>query len=320
MGTFDVQEAERRRESPAGMHFYGLYRECPRKWYLKYPCGLRPKQVSPALMLGGALHEALEVYYEDFSLMRAQKIFREALADRKPNYQDSMKFLDDFNRGPVMLETFHREVGLKDKESYEVIELEHEYQVPIGPPESKFLFTVRPDKVLKRRTTKVIYPVEVKSTSYSVSAAASSAERSDQVTGYLWALNKMHPEWQLGGCLIDTIYNKKSVFEAKRMETPAMRSKHELATFEMGLYGTIVEVTQKYKSLENYPWPLLFPQVRAACSHWGCEYMGVCFTNMQPGEIPPGFQHDDWRGELSQAFRKTQSFKLDSITYGKEPV
>lgn len=315
MGAPEVKATERRRESPAGMTFYGLYRECPRKWYLKYFMGLRPTTTSGALCLGGAIHEALEVYYGAFSLGQAQQAFRDALANRRSQYVDLTKFNEDFNRGPTMLQAFHERVGQFELKDYEVIELETEYQVPVGPEEAGFRFTVRPDKVLKRRSSGVIYPVEVKTTSYSLSAAASSADRGDQVTGYLWAVAKMHPEWEIGGCLLDIIYNKKSVFEAERMPTPSMRSKFELATFEMGLYGTIVELTQKYQSLETYPWPLIFPQYRSACSHWGCEYQGICFTNLKPDEVPPGFTKDPWKQEISEVFKKTQGFKLEGITY-----
>lgn len=318
MGVFDVREGERRRESPAGIHYYGLYRECPRKWYLKYPMGLRPLHTAPALLMGGAMHEALAVYYENFNLQRAQKVFREALSDRKPEYADGTKFTEDFNRGPRMLEEFHEKVGKVDALDYDVIEVEHEYQIPFGP--DNFLFTIRPDRVLQKKLNRLYYPVETKTSSYSLTSAGVTADRSDQVTGYLWALSRVHPDWNIGGCLIDIIYNKKSVFDAARMGTPAYRNKHELIMFEMGLYGTVVELTQKYKSLEHYPWPLLFPQHRAACSHWGCEYLGICFTNLQPDEVPPGFIKDDWKSDMSSAFAKTQSFSLDDITYNQKEV
>lgn len=316
MGVFDVQQEERRRESPAGIHFYGLYRDCPRKWYLKYMLGLRPSFTSPAFLLGGAMHDALQAYYEGKgSLEHAQRVFRDGLSDRRTQYAEISKFTEDFNRGPKMLEVFHERVGKDDFSNYELIEAEREYRINFGPEGSRFTFTMRPDRVLRRRSDKLVFPVETKTSSYSVTAAGTAAERGDQVTSYLWGLTKEHPDWEIGGCLIDVLYNKGSVFDSKRTATPAFRSKYELQTFELGLYGTIVELTQKYLSLESYPWPLLFPQHRASCSHWGCEYMGVCFTPIKDGEVPPGFIKDEWKREVSETVKKTQDFTLDGIKY-----
>jgi len=322
MGVFDVQQEERRRESPAGMHFYGLYRECPRKWYLKYMLGLRPQFTSPAFLFGGAMHEALQVYYEGRgNLSHAQKAFRDELADRRNQYAELSKYTDDFNRGVILLEKFHDNIGKDDAAKYDIVETEHEYQIPFGPEESKFVFTIRPDRVFRRKDNGMYYPVEAKTSSYSVTAAGQAAERGDQVTGYLWGLSKAHPDWELGGCLIDVLYNKGKVFDAKRVENPAFRSKYELQVFEMGLYGTVVELTQKYNSLDTFPWPLIFPQHRSVCSHWGCEYMGVCFTPVKEGEVPPGFVRDEWKKDMSDAFKKTQDFTLDGISYeGKKVV
>ena len=43
----------------------GEYMRCPIRFYFKYVLGLEPKEPSPALTFGSAIHEAMNVLYED---------------------------------------------------------------------------------------------------------------------------------------------------------------------------------------------------------------------------------------------------------------
>lgn len=315
MGTPDLKVGERRRESPSGFHFYSTYRNCPRSWYLKYVLGLRPQFTPTPLLFGGAIHEAISVFYQNnLNLPMAVREFREQMQDRRPEYQDLEKFTDDFNRGQPLLEKWASRWEAHDQDVYKVLEVEHEHQVALGP-DNEFTFTVRPDRVLKSKKTGVVYVCETKTTSWSLQRMFASTEKSDQVTSYIWAVRKTHPDWNVESCIIDVLYNKGKVFDADRPGL-AIRSKGDLAVFELGLYGTITELTQKYLSLSRYPWPLLFPCNRTHCSLFGCEYDSICSTNVQPGELPPGFRKDDWTQELDNQVKVTQNFTLSGLLKG----
>lgn len=312
MSASDVRAEERRRESPSGWHYYALYRQSPKKWYNKYVLGLKPAKTSPPLLFGGAMHDAFAVYYSNNgSLPMTQDRFRRFMVDRKDEYADPAKYLEDFNRGPKMLEVFDEKIGKDDFQRYDIIETEKGYEVPVGPPGQELMFTVRPDRVFRNKTSGVYVVMESKTTGWSIDGMFKNTERGGQVTSYIWALRKMHPEWDVQGCYIDVIYNRKSVFDAARPGM-AFRSKYDLGIFEMSLYGTIVEVTQKYLALQTTPWPFLFP---CTCdnSQFECEYANICSSAIGPDEIPPGFVKDPWTKEMTEVMKKTQTFTLENM-------
>ncbi len=297
-----------RRESKAGFHFYYLYLDCPRKWYIKYPLGLRYKYVAPPLIFGGAIHEAMFTYFDTWSMDRGMESFVESMREREHEYEDHEKFITDLDRGPKMLEVYvHKNAN--DINKYEILENETQHKVFIGPNE-EFFITVRPDRVFRDRDTKAVFPVEVKTTGWSMNGMFNSTEDDDQVTSYIWALNKVHPEWKVDGCLIDVLYNRGKVFDTKRPGM-AIRTKSQLTIFEMEFYGLVLELSQKYKALESTPWPLLFRANHNSCKKWGCEYKNICRTNCRPGKVPPMFIQDEWRSEIEIELKKGQNFSLE---------
>ena len=310
MSVQEIQKSERRRESPSGFHYYNLYRSNPAAWYHKYILGLRPAKTKPPLLFGGAMHDTLEVYYTNgCNIEMAIDRFRRFMADRSNDYEDPAKYMEDFNRGPKMLQVFHDKVGKDDKEKYEIIECEKPYLVPIGPPTSPMLFSVRPDRVFRDKTTGVVTPMESKTTGWSLDGMFKNTERGGQVTSYIWALKKSHPEWNVEGCMIDVIYNRGNVYDARR-PGKAFRNPYQLMLWEMGMYGTIVELTQKVLTLETTPWPLLFPIHED--QQFEDDYAMLYNTQLQPEEVPPGFVKDEWKAEMSEVMKVTQSFTLTS--------
>ena len=309
MGMNDVRKEERRRESPSGFHYYNLYRSNPAAWYHKYILGLRPAKTKPPLLFGGAMHDTMEVYYTNkCNLEMAIDRFRHFMADRNQEYEDPSKYLEDLNRGPKMLTVFHDKIGQFDKEKYDIIECEKPYLVPIGPPESPMFFSVRPDRVFRDRLTKVVTPMESKTTGWSLDGMFKNTERGGQVTSYIWALKKMHPEWNVEGCQIDVMYNRGNVYDAKR-PGKAFRNKYQLMLWELGMYGTIVELTQKVIALETTPWPLLFPVHED--QQFEDDYVNLYNTQLKQDEVPPGFVRDSWKTEMSELMKITQNFKLE---------
>jgi hypothetical protein len=294
------QQDQRRRESPAGYHFYYSYWENPRNFYLKYVLGLKPRFTPPPLLKGGCIHEAMECYYkENYNIDGAIKTYNDEMEARRREYEDGEKFEDDLKGGMLMLSQWHQDWYESDKETLEVVEVEKPYEFWIGP-EKKLKFTVRPDRVMKNLSTGKYYVHDTKTTGWSISKAIAQADSEDQLTAYLWAIDKEHPEWKVDSGIIDVMYKRKSKVETHRSD-PIYRTNLDKIIFEMNIVGTIIEVTQKVKAVKSgVPWPLLFPRNGRIAGLFGDPYEALSRIDVKPGQVPVGFEKDDWSEELER--------------------
>lgn len=298
-----------RRESPSGWHFYSLYRGCPRRWYLKYIQGLKYRYTGKALIFGGVMHDAIEAYYSSgLKIDKALEIFNDELQSRKGEYEKEDDFKKDLEEGPIMLSKYDETWREHDSEKWEILELEKQHTIFFGPDDS-FKLTVRCDRVVRDKELKKIYPVETKTTRYSIPGMFANTEMDDQVSSYIWALQKVHPEWKVDSCLIDILYKRGGVVDCQRPGF-ATRGSRELMIYEMELLGTILEVSQKVASLEEIPHPFLFPCNRDHCKKYGCEYDKICRVNLKPGEVPPMYTQDSWKREMEEEMKNVQTFNL----------
>ena len=250
----------------------------------------------------------MAIYHQSYDLGATTIAFQTELTQRHEEYESEEDYQGDLERGILMIQSYYDTWSLTDPERYEILELEKQHEIWIGP-EEEFRVTIRPDRVIRDLETHQIYPCEVKTTGWSIPGMFSKTEDSDQITAYIWALNKVHPEWEVDRCLIDVLYNRGKVFKCDRPGF-AVRSKGELTLFEMEMYGTILEFTQKVKTLEKVPWPLLFRCNKDSCAQWGCEYKPICRTNLRPDEIPPMYERDDWHQEMEEDLQLQKDFQL----------
>jgi hypothetical protein len=261
---------------------------------------LLPKITSPALVYGGTIHKALEKLYKTHSIQKAQDTFTTELTNREKEYAEYDTFESDYLGGQRMLENYYQTFFEKDINEYHIIEGEKQYELPIGPEELNFSMTIKPDLVLQDKTTKEYLVRDFKTTGYSISKALKNAECNDQVTGYIWALNKAHPDWNLSCAQIDILYHRRgsNKYESFRGDE-IYRTKYDLANFELTMTGIIRDVSEKVKHLNNLPSELLFPRHGAFCGLFGCEYEDICRNDlsiyMDHEILPPhGFMYDTW--------------------------
>lgn len=309
---------ERKRESPSGWHFYSLYMQNPKHWYLKYALGLRPAYTKPALLFGGAFHEGVEAVHKKDSVDAGIGAFKNALKERKNEYEDVEQYETDLQRGPRMLDYWYQKWSKEDKERYENVYIEKEFEFGLGPGK-RFKFTVRPDRVVKERRTGFYYVMDTKTTGWSISRTIATADSDDQLTSYIWAMKNAHPDWNIDGGIVDVVYNRNGAanIEADR-SVPIYKSDQELKIFELTLVGLIAEVSQKYRDLKKYPWPLLFRRHGFVDSLFGCEYGELCKGEPpKPGVIPPGYVRDEW-AEVDYVLQNVPDFNLDAWTLEKE--
>lgn len=287
------------RESPNGYHYYSLFRDCPRKWYIKYILGLSPPHTGKALIFGGVLHKAKEIFYTSgFDIDAMIQTFHTELDARAAEYERLDDYQQDKTTGPLMLDAFAGAYRTWDMEHLEILEVETPHEILLGPEGSQVAFTVKPDLIALRDGTPVV--IDTKSTRWSISKTWQGVEMDDQVTSYVWAWNKTHPQGPVAKTAIaDVMYQKGKVVKAERSPdiiiTPFAQQ-----MFEQGMYGTIMEITQKVLALEHYPWTLLFPRHGQTCGKFGCEYADICRSNIPPGKDIPGFHKDPWVGEVEK--------------------
>lgn len=284
-----------KRESRKGYHFYSTYLDCPRKWFIKYGLRLLPETTKRALIFGSALHTGLETLYLADDLSVAKADITGYLTEHQLDYTSMEAFQEDLARGPKMLESYFRDVLPEEKEHYRLIGLEVPFEIPVGPEEIDYSITVRVDKLLENKAGEIVIG-DYKTTGWGVPRAIQSFECSDQLTAYVFAVDKVYPQRCIGG-FVDVLYSRSSVFKSQRSEF-IYRTKRELATFEQGFLSIMMEVTNKMRAFESgeYPDEFLFPRHGAFCGLFGCEYQDICRTKVKPGDVPPGYTYDDWGG------------------------
>lgn len=285
----------KRGASSAGHHYIQAYNENKWSFYLRYIRGIVPLHTKPPLIFGGAIHDAKEAFYlYDFSMDACIETFEEVMKDRALEYEDASTHADDLARGRKMLLFFGSSYAERDREKYELIEVEgsHEFRLANGLP-----VTVRWDLLARDRLTKKYYLFDTKTTGYSIPASYKNVEGGDQATMYMLGVSKIYPELyrNLAGLIPDILYKKGNVTKAERPGV-VMRTRNELIEYEQELIGLFNELSQKVEALEGgFQYPhMLFPRNGKDDSMFGSDYPGV-YRGVLPRDLeraPPGYRID----------------------------
>ncbi len=274
-------------ESISGFHFLSEYRKCPRRFMLKYVYHLVPEYKSPALLFGIAIHEALARWAVTQDIDSALFELDHSIMMSMINYADRTQAEKDLQRGTVMIKKYIETWEEVDKEKYKVLAAELGFEVKLA---NQFKFTGRVDTVVKEKDTGNVYILEHKTTGYSLGAAAHNVMIGDQATAYLFGLQKAKPSWKVIGVIPDILYNRQSVVKCERF-TPVLRTQLGLKEFELGIMGTLIEISQKVQSLEKYPWPFVFPR-NCDAAIFKCEYEDICRIRIESDKVPIGFKKE----------------------------
>jgi hypothetical protein len=278
----------KRRESPQGYHFWSAYHDCPWYFYLKYLMGWIPLHKGKALSKGAAIHEAMATFYKTGKPSDLMDTYIQCLEENKGDFEKPDELKELIEWGPKELLVWYNGFGHKDMEEYDVLSIEEELRPVLA---NGMELTIRPDRVLKKKGNHLTTIRDTKTTSYSIESSYNGVKCEDQATAYIWGLQQVHPEWQVDCLEVDVIYRRQSVIRCER-PAPIFRSKYDLAQFELGVMGTMTELTQKVMSLDKYPAQMLFPRHGRNCMKWGCEYSQICRMKPEAMKIPPGFVKD----------------------------
>ena len=114
------------RESSAGGHFYGLYKDCGRKFFLKYILGFRPSKTAKPLIFGSVIHDTIKNYYltYDRDIEETVTHFLNELLKREHDFLLEEDFTQCHLLGPAYLREWDTTWKDFDQKTYDLVEVE----------------------------------------------------------------------------------------------------------------------------------------------------------------------------------------------------
>lgn len=279
--------------SAIGHHFIQAYNEDKWGFYLRYVRGLRPRYTKPALIFGGAVHDAKEAFYVfNYDIDAMLEAFEAVMESRREEYEDRQKYLDDRDDGRKMLYVWANTWAEHDRETYEVVEVEGAHTFSLA---SGLRVSVRWDLLCRRRDNGKYYLFDTKTTRYSVRKAYEAVYGQDQATMYLLGMSKVYPDANVVGLVPDILYKRQSAVKAERPGI-VFRSPREVTEYEQELVGLHLEMTRKIEALEaGFPYPhILFPRNGKNDSYFGSEWPDIYRAALpeDPYKAPAGYTVD----------------------------
>jgi hypothetical protein len=284
--------------SSSGFHFFDLYGNCPRKFFIRYHARILPKYLDAALPFGTAFHEGKATFYNTKSITRARSTALRVLKSMKNQYEFSEDFDLDLFRAPILLEMWAYKFGFADLKSYKILGVERLFEIPL-PRTKGYKITGRMDLIVEDAHGD-IYIYDTKTSNSSWRLTEMGLYNGDQATTYIWAAKKLYPGRNIGGLIGDIAYwNRKAKDETnvRCYRTDLItRSNQDLADFEYSTADTITEIAQRSKAYKSGKYPAaIFPRRTFYCNAYfrECEYMHICRTNItMSGRAPFGFIRD----------------------------
>lgn len=275
-------------ESTAGWHFLNTYQNCRWRWYLKYIKGYEPQFTGKALLFGSAMHEVGEAFYLNPGMTRDEftRLGSMLVASKKGQYEKDEDFEADLARMPIMAGAWYDKWALSDMENYDILEVEQEHVIDLP---GGYKMTVRPDTVVRHKSTGLVNALERKTTASSVGGMTKSVSCQSQVDVQTIALTSKYGK-DFAGVVPDIIYRRAQGPCQCERPPAVMRSARELAESKLNFAGLFKEITQKSLAIKDpsVPPELLFDRNGAWCAQFGCEYLGICRQRLND-KVPVGF-------------------------------
>lgn len=172
------------------------FMNCRRRYNYRINRGLVSKKPPTALTFGGAIHEALDSWYEDKNVDKAVTLFKESFEER----------LDDDNKrthqmGEWILRNYHEQYQYQP---WELVQSEMSFSLHFRD-DKKFIGRI--DKIIKWGDA--LWVVDHKTTSQLGSQFFKTAEPNLQFTGYVWAARQLG--YNAVGVILDAILVAKGL-------------------------------------------------------------------------------------------------------------
>jgi hypothetical protein len=279
--------------SSHGYHYLNLFQCCQWKFHLRYNLLLVPRLLSRFLIFGQVIHLVAEAFYKELPTARdcdgLVSLFLFELARRKDLYSKADAYDEDIERGPVMLRKWYDTFAARDFEENIILAVEETmvFTLPGG-----YEMTVKPDVVMQRRESGLIYAHEHKTTSRSASEMAKRVTLEMQADAQILGVNAWLKDGDLSahecsGVVPDILYKRQSVCTATR-DTVVTRTRRELADAQLCFAGIFADIASKRSALDRGVVPeLLYSHNGAWCGNFDCEYAPICHAHYT--SIPPNF-------------------------------
>jgi hypothetical protein len=295
------------REGLAGSSFYGLFGDCPRKWAIKYILGFKELKTARPLIYGSAIHEGMEVFYETNSKDKMIETVLNYLDLHSSNYINPNDCTKDKTKATDSLEYWYDTYGQYDLEKFDILgnELAFTYRLENGLD-----YILRPDRLIKEKSTGHIYVLDTKTTGVSVTYTVRRIAKSDQPVGYLAGIKPIYGN-AFRGWISDIIVATGRKVDAFRPE-PLEYDPYVFKLWEYSLMSLIEDLTGRYKMLnDGGSLEFLFPYRKSACSVYSCPYQEICTKHLTLDSNPEdyGFILDPWIKESKVKDLMESNFK-----------
>tara|TARA_B100001142_G_scaffold330173_1_gene396757 strand:- start:592 stop:1497 length:906 start_codon:yes stop_codon:yes gene_type:complete len=272
------------------------FNKCKRLFKYRNIENIYPKKTKDFLQFGSVFHDSLRQMYEGVSLAKIQDanidIFNEFLHSTVDQKQ-----VDEIESSAVVLnaalEVWHTKFYRKDKEKFEIVEMEKKHEnLPIRNPKTnrktQFVFSFIPDMVV--RFEGGLWLVEYKTATQTGNSFFHKLEMDFQVSAYVGYLQQIYKE-PIQGVIYRVL--KKPSIRLKKNETRHLfykrlielykekqseylieyifrRNQAEIDAYKMDLFKTSKLIKQAIKDD-------CFPRNSHACQLFGkCSYWDLC--------------------------------------------
>ncbi len=292
-----------KRESFAGFHYYNVFQCCPWKGFLKYALRITPKYTAVPLIGGAAFHEGKAIFYKTKSRKKAiSKVIRD-IEEREKEVETVELYDTLLQRTPILLAEWIDRQGYEDLEEFTFLGIEDEIIMKFQVNDLTIVHTIRPDAIVREKSTNNIYILETKTSSFSIRVTQEGVECGDQATAYLLGVKEKYKVEPYGVIPDIAYWNARAKDESNiaivRGE-PVMRSDLALEQYKRGFIQTNIEISQKMKAFFNGTDPsILFPRNTYYCTAFmkKCEYHHICRSSKltMKGPAPRGFRRQNRR-------------------------
>jgi hypothetical protein len=295
------REKEQRSASHAGFHFHNLYQCCQIKWMTRFLLRIDVTYTQTELINGSAFHEGKAEFYLTGSEAKAISKAKREIKSRELEFKDSGEFNKVYERCPILLKHWIDKFGKQDLDRFEFIAVEEEISLKV--PGTNFIFTMRPDAVVRERSgDKDNYIMETKTSGFSIKTTEIGVYYGDQSTAYKWGVEAKY-KIPIYGIIPDIAYwNKESKLESNiecRRGNIVLRDNTRVAQFIAGVKQLQSEISQKIEAYKSGIDPyMLFQRNTHYCNAFfkPCEYAPICDSNLlRVKRLPPGFKRSSSR-------------------------
>lgn len=266
-----------------------IMRSCQKKFYWHYIEGLKPMRKPTALSMGSVLHEAFDMYYNNFPVVDVLKYIKDTMdatiSKQSPSEVEESILVKYILVGMWMSYPFKLD-------QFSKIEPEKEFKVRV-PGTRGILFVGKIDGLVTDLNGKM-WVRELKTTSQTFQQFETKSKHSSQGSGYIWAMRKLgYPVEgiiydfvkkpllrkginenidQFGARIINDYSTRPDIYYKRHF---SYRTKEELELFEEDIRSVANDIRRRKKDEKWH-------RNQDQCWNYNseCPYLKICFSKV----------------------------------------